>query len=73
MRAILWVLIYLILGGIHLVFTWDEDVDDFYAKLKRPLHAVFVSGSIVLWLPLFVHAVVGWLGRQRWKSPEERL
>lgn len=73
MRAVLWVLIYLILGGIHLVFTWDDDVEDFYEKLKSIRRPVFVAGSVVLWLPLFIQVLVGWLRHQQWKAPEERF
>lgn len=73
MRAVLWVLIYLILGGIHLVFTWDDDVDDFYGKLKSPRRPVFVAGSVVLWLLLFLQSLASWLRHRHWKAPEERL
>jgi hypothetical protein len=73
MRAVLWVLIYLILGGIHLVFTWDDDVDDFYEKLKAPRRPVFVAGSVILWLPIFLRTISGWLRRRQLQGPEERF
>lgn len=57
-RPLVWIAIYLILGGIHLVFSWDDETDEQYGNLRAPNRYVFIAGSVVIWVPLWIAKLI---------------
>lgn len=65
-RPLVWMAIYLILGGIHLIFSWNDETEKVYGNLRSPNRYVFVAGSVVIWLPLFLyHSIQRFQDRRR--------
>lgn len=69
-RPLVWLAIYLILGGIHLVFSWDDDTDQQYRHLRPTNRYVFIAGSVVIWLPLLIAKIVKKI-RAKWGRADE--
>lgn len=66
----LWTSIYVIAGAIHLVFTWDEDLDEHYGNLRAPQRYLLVVGAVICWVPLVIRAAAVKFLKQ---SPPEDL
>ena len=64
-----WALIYGLLGAIYLVYSVDEDTDEFYGELKPAQRYLFFAGSVILWPPLLLRRLL----RRKNRREEEEL